>query len=288
MANIRNGPNLATGTNTLADTSARVHTVGKCSYNWYAALVADKNKIMNNTAEFGYIQNEIAIGIGRPFNPDFGFRGCDTPGQTPFFTNSMPMNNGPDSVMDWYIKLFDARDPKEAESHSLTPAKVNGQAFYPPDLFFAGICRTDGQPHTAAIGDTVGTLFIGGVYTIMNGRFPMKCGDDVMWYFEEEADADKFDAEGCRRPPDISQEAIDAENANPNRATQLTAYQKKIRDYPYAERAFTKTIVRIKPFIPGLDDTKATICDKNRVFAKATMSAGPYQNVDIKVGRMSL
>ena len=46
--------------------------------------------------------------------------------------------------------------------------------------------------------DNALTLMIGGKITIKNGRYSIEAGEEVMWYFEEEAEAGMFDDNGLR------------------------------------------------------------------------------------------
>jgi len=45
--------------------------------------------------------------------------------------------------------------------------------------------------------------------------------------------------------------------------------------------------VYIKPFIPGILGEGSTLPDKRRVLGKATLDAGPFEYVDLKICRQS-
>ena len=276
------GPNLANATNTLADTSARHHKVSRVSVDWYNMLT-DPLTVATNKDDFRAIRFEITLGIGRPYH-QLGYSLNDRKGPPPVFTNTAPMRSGgPNDLMSWYITLWDCRSNNERKAHLKTACVVKGQRFYPSELYFGGIAMTDGDANSMN-GDTALTVFIGGVITIRNGRFPIRCNDLIQWYFDEEADAGCFDNDGLR----VAREtAIDGSQVDLGR-DQLDAYSLKIRDRTYGERALTKGLVRIKPFRLGIDGLGATLGDRARIFAKANIGAGPHEMVDIKVCRQSM
>jgi hypothetical protein len=108
--------------------------------------------------------------------------------------------------------------------------------------------------------------------------------DRVQWYFEEEHEAGMFDEEGqrVRRRAGDNKEPIDL-SIQP-----VPADQQKVRDFAYAERAAAKRPAFIKICTRGLDGMGCTLGDESRVFAICCSNAGPYERVDIKLGRMSL
>ena len=70
--------------------------------------------------------------------------------------------------------------------------QVKGQNYWPSELYFGGIVMSDAEAHPMN-GDTAVTLFIGGQITLRNGAYPMRAGDVVQWYLDDEAEAGVFD-----------------------------------------------------------------------------------------------
>ena len=66
-----------------------------------------------------------------------------------------------------------------------------------PDFTFMGYALTLAQADSRN-GDTVTSALIGGMMTVRNGRFPIKTGDMIQFYFEFEENF--FDDNGRRRP----------------------------------------------------------------------------------------
>ena len=274
------GVGYANSLNTNVDTSARVHTTARTCLSFYNAL-ADPNLVASNKSEFRAIKEEIALGLGRPFS-ELGVS-YENRGLPLIITNTAVINSQkPDDLMRWYIKFFDCRTRQERVEHCATPCVVKGQRYYPSELYFSGIVISDGEADPMH-GDTALTLMIGGKITVQNGRYAMRVNDRVQWYFEEEHEAGMFDEEGqrLRRNPGENRGAI--EYVYP-----VSREQKKVRDFAYAERAVMKRPAFIKACCVGLDGLGATRADEARVFAICCSNAGPYERVDIKIGRQSM
>lgn len=272
------GVGMASATNTNTDTSARIHTTARLCLNIYNSL-ADPMLVRNNKAEFRAIKEEIALGISRPYNP-LGLAYNDQRGLPPVFTNSAVMNTGkPDDLMKWYIKFYDCRSEEERIDHCKKPCTVKGLNYYPSELYFAGIVMSDAEADPIH-HDNALTLMIGGKITIKNGRFAIEAGEEVMWYFEEEAEAGMFDDYGLRVKRNVNQQQGEVEYINPTSAAMM-----KIRDHDYAERALMKRPVFVKPYRIGVDSIGATAYDERRKIGVACYSAGSYERVDIKIGR---
>jgi len=239
--------------------------------------------VRNNKAEFRAIKEEIALGISRPYNP-LGLCYSDQRGLPPVFTNSAVMNAGkPDDLMKWYIKFYDCRSEEERIEHCKKSCTVKGLAYYPSELYFAGIVMSDAEADPIH-HDNALTLMIGGKITIKNGRFAVEAGEEMMWYFEEEAEAGMFDEYGLRvKRITNGGDQGEVEYVNPT-----TAAMMKIRDHDYAERAIMKRPVFVKPYRIGVDSIGATAYDERRKIGVACYSAGCYERVDIKIGRSML
>ena len=274
------GVGLANATNTNTDTSARIHITARVCLNLYKSL-ADPNVVRNNKHEYRAIKEEIAVGVGRPFNT-MGISYSEQKGLAPVFTNMAVMNNAKDDdLMRWYIRFYDCRCKQERIEQAQTSCIVKGQAYFPSEIFFAGIVLSDGEADPIH-GDNALTLMIGGKITIKNGQFSVQTGDELHWYFEEEAESNLFDEGGLRR--------YRKAGAHTNTAVTkpVSAEATRVRDFTYAERGKMKRIVFVKPCIRGIDNRGATRGDISRVIGTACSNAGPYERVDVKIHRQSL
>ena len=169
---------MANALNTNTDTSARVHTTARTCLSLYNSL-ADPNLVANNKHEFRAIKEEIALGIGRPFSP-LGVS-YEQRGLAPIVTNAAVFNsNKADDYMKWLVRFYDCRTRRERIQHCASSCTVKGQAYFPSELYFAGIVISDGEADPTQ-GDTAHTLMIGGKITIRNGHFSVQTGDPIQW-----------------------------------------------------------------------------------------------------------
>lgn len=142
------GVGLANATNSNTDTTARVHTTARVCLNLYNSL-ADPNLVKRNPADFKAIKEEIALGLSRPFDP-LGMSYAEQRGLAPVFTNTVPISGtqqatDKDDLMRWYIRYYDCRSKDERVEHCATPCTVKGQAYYPSELYFAGIVISEAE-----------------------------------------------------------------------------------------------------------------------------------------------
>ena len=168
------------------------------------------------------------------------------------------------------------------------------------DQVTVGYANTLGWAH-ANTGDTMVTVMIGGLRTVMNGDFEVFTGDLIQWYWPFERDC--FLANGERkaigalweagptspRPPNVDP------SYNPNgpavrevtldRASQQREQQFQ-KSYGMPAGQPTKLVPRIKPYVR--DPQKPRIFDAYRVFAVALSPARPHEPVDIKISRQSV
>lgn len=82
-------------------------------------------------------------------------------------------------------------------SNQTTPLKQNEQMQIDtmPQFYFKGVALGIAYAHPDS-GDTVATVMIGGLRTVLNGHFTANTGQPMMWYFGFEASA--FDSNGER------------------------------------------------------------------------------------------
>ena len=161
-------------------------------------------------------------------------------------------------------------------------------------------------------GDTVGTVFIGGMVTVMNGAFELQAGDIVQWYFDFEENmfytevlednlSQNIIVSGTRKlttdqtsniaellakiehkhktAPSISDANRRAYNENQNGA---------MNAFPMggaSERK--KNIAYPKPFRVN-ENNEEHYADKIRIFAKCVNGARPFEHVDLMLMTQTL
>jgi hypothetical protein len=164
------------------------------------------------------------------------------------------------------------------------------------DFITVGYSNTLGWAH-AHTGDTMTSVMIGGLRTVMNGDFEVFTGDLIQWYWPFERRC--FTKQGRRKPragmlPDglpnlqVDPDLIPVEAQNVNWALDKDSQQRqKFFDQQYGDRkGREKVVALIKPY--KRDDEAPRIYDWYRVFAVALCSARPREKVDIRISRQAL
>ena len=164
------------------------------------------------------------------------------------------------------------------------------------DFITVGYSNTLGWAH-AHTGDTMTSVMIGGLRTVMNGDFEMFTGDLVQWYWPFERTC--FNKQGHRKPRIKDAAAKIVLNADPSKADLAAAssvdwnldkdsqQRKMFFDQQYGDRKNReKVVAQIKPY--KRDDEAPRLYDWYRVFAVALCSARPREKVDIRICRQAL
>jgi hypothetical protein len=135
-------------------------------------------------------------------------------------------------------------------------------------------------------GDTVASVQIGGLRTVLNGAFEVQTGDLIQMYIPE-AEKCMFTPQGGRRM--IHNDANDVDAA-------MTQKDKSRRDFYNRGNGMNdpkgsqKTgLFSIKPYAETFNENGLQYYgDKSRVFAKALSCARPYEPVDIMIARQAM
>lgn len=169
------------------------------------------------------------------------------------------------------------------------------------DFYPMGFATTLGYAHPNS-GDTMTTVMIGGLRTVMNGDFEVFAGDPIQWYWDFERDC--FHDDGRRKAITDPTGAIcdgnnpshDYSNAPPQPPGILDPHRQARRmhnDMQYgvdkakkAPASKASNVARIKPYVR--DDDQPRVYDWLRVFAVAISSARPNEMIDIKICRQSM
>ena len=156
------------------------------------------------------------------------------------------------------------------------------------DFTAVGYANTVGFAH-AHHGDTMTSVHIGGLRTVMNGDFAVECGDKIQWYWPDENAY--FDAYGqrlvCNRnnvdPKTYADSFAHPNNArNPGASDRESFYSLQFGQKKNAG----KYVPRVKTYKE--DENEPRIYDSMRVFAVAISSARPHEMFDIMIARQAI
>jgi len=161
-------------------------------------------------------------------------------------------------------------------------------------------------------GDTIASVMIGGITTVLNGAFPLQTGDRVMWYLTK-AEADMFDPAGRRilmkgnpsipmkgNPMEqadafshgdvkdfverVRKESKRLKNDTKSQSRNKVQFMKNVNGFELAGNEAKSEVALIKPFHYRFSSDG----DIERVFAVCISPAAPFEMVDIMISRQSM
>ena len=328
-----NTPSLASATSTRLDSACKHIQQCRVSYDHMLDFVGNASDLERNKMQYCVHKDEMTVGVGRPWADDL-VRKLPLNAYPRVISNlgniALDDKYTPAMKMIKYLYHFSTSLQKRNEiitqmsqqhRHAIPHHAVGGAAPYfndatnnPADLrkfmnkmydfYPVGFSNTLGYAHPNS-GDTMTSVMIGGLRTVMNGAFPVYAGDLMQWYWNFETEC--FHADGSRNSimdgagnicdgndPGVDYGAAAAGGAvagpdadphvNARRAHNDLQYGVNPDKKAPADKA--KHVARIKPYIR--DDDQPRLYDWMRVFAVAISSARPHELVDIKIGRQSL
>lgn len=328
--NLPQQPSLASATGTRVDSACKHHHQCRVSTDdllKWTEPVNNQTELQANKYRYCVHKDELVLSIGRPWVNSLSRK--VTNNAYPRVTSNLGMWDGKTEISKIPIKMIKfmyhyAGNPEEKKKIIEFFADPQGRdgAQHQPSFYFSelectekylsamndfhcmGYAQTLGWAHSNS-GDTMTTVMIGGLRTVMNGDFEVYTNDVLQWYWPFELDC--FEEDGSRKKIGgcmIEQGVYRVCNRDPTKAWQgqidprpvscSTAKLSKDEESREAfnERSFgmkdgiKKMVPRIKPYIP--DDSCPRMYDKMRVFAIAIGCARPHEMVDIKICRQSL
>ena len=149
----------------------------------------------------------------------------------------------------------------------------------------------------SGVGDTMASVQVGGLRTVINGAFEIQTGDLIQMYIPD-VESNFYNQEGGRvHIPLTNTKAL--LTARIARVTVPNTTEKQRRDFYNRGNGMVSNGGRsdrlkmgcfsIKPYLETLNEGGFVYYgDKMRVFARALSSARPYEPVDIMIARQSL
>ena len=313
---------LATATNTRLDSACKHIQQCRVSYDHMLYFVENAHELERNKMQYCVHKDEMVVGINRPWKKKRVINNMGVSAYPKVFTclgDISQTRYEHELKMIKYLYHFATSIPQRDaiighfDNEGPTTLPILGGADYFADganranlssylqkmfdLYPVGVSNTLGYAHPNS-GDTMSSVMIGGLRTVMNGDFEVFAGDLVQWYWTFEVDCFHI-ATGRRHrivdPAGNLVSGVDPETdytdgyRNPARAQIPARYH---NDYQYGadplNRPSSKArhVARVKPYLR--DDDQPRLYDWFRVFAVAISSAKPNEMVDIKIGRQSL
>jgi len=322
-------PSLAQATSTSLDSACKHIQQCRVSQDHMAKFCVppDPDELIRNKYRYCVHKDELVLGIGKCWARDNGnkkFQNNAYPRVVSNLGGLADKNGDDDSFVVRLIKVmyhnatsiperdWILRQLQEATVVQFPPSNTGehylGQAFPGSnvmpfkdhvgsvyDFITVGYANTLGWAH-AHSGDTMTSVMIGGLRTVMNGDFDVFTGDLIQWYWPFERDC--FLKNGRRKArelqPGTNHPVLQHDPANDLAAAgaawnldKESQLRKSHFDQQYGDRKGREKVVPlIKPY--KRDDEAPRIYDWYRVFAVALCSARPRERVDIRIARQAL
>jgi hypothetical protein len=332
-----NTPSLASASSTRVDSACKHIQQCRVSYDHMLDFVGSANELERNKMQYCVHKDELAVGVSRPWVKSTT-RTLSTSAYPRIVSNLGNIANGGSREYEWCLKMMkylyhfstslerrqEIIDQMNHAPNNNIPAAagmarhyfrddqgadVNLRPFMTKlyDFYPVGFANTIGYAHPSS-GDTMSSVMIGGLRTVMNGDFEVFAGDPIQWYWTFEYDC--FNADGRRKAIvtagnvliENGDPAVDyrapaavvapvpggAPNQDPRNSNRRihNDFQYGISPDNYSPANKAKNVARIKPYMP--DDSQPRLYDWSRVFAIAISSARPNEMVDIKISKQSL
>lgn len=351
---------LASSTHTRVDSASKHIMPCKVHTDYMASLVGPDidnahRELQTNKHKYSVAKDDIVIGIGRPMYGSSIFAAkkrayppvISTLGQMQAFVRrfialqnfltkeykdtqnlkaiALDIIGEPDTVSHISdIMVGQIGNYRNAKAASLPTVKVDQHAVQLQitslmEFYFMGVSLGLAYAHPNT-GDTVCSVMVGGMRTVLNGAFQIHTNDLLMFYFDDELPFFRDDGSRVDRG-DFTMQFDTQDHANAtwrtisgylcdgdvpgatNSRTGLTQAETQRKNYHdrgngnYPGQAPQKVqTAKIKPYIvSAFADVRAGVsgvqhfpCDKARIFGKALSNAQPFENVDIMLGRQSI
>ena len=330
MSSLGQMPSLAQATSTSLDSACKHIQQCRVSQDHMAkfCVPSDPDELIRNKYRYCVHKDELVLGIGKCWARDNSNKKFQNNAYPRVVSNlgGLADSNGEDDsdvvkmirVMyhnatsiperDWILGALQRGEPADfpqaASGDRYLGQPKPGKSDMPfvdsvknvYDFITVGYANTLGWAH-AHTGDTMTSVMIGGLRTVMNGDFEVFTGDLIQWYWPFERDC--FFKNGKRKPRTLT--AIGGQmrpelQHNPANYAGVTHHweldkDSKLRkthfDKQYGDRKGREKVVPlIKPY--KRDDEEPRIYDWYRVFAVAICSGRPRERIDIRIARQAL
>lgn len=165
-----------------------------------------------------------------------------------------------------------------------------------PQFYFMGVSLGLAYAHPDS-GDTVGTVMMGGLRTVLNGHFSANTGQPVQWYFEFEAPC--FDSYGQRiffnkELPNVVEDGMMMVQSGVNNAPanlDMNTLDRKVwherENANFPRHVGKRHIIYLKPYKRN-DDGEENILDRERICGIYISSGRPFEQIDVKLQRQAI
>ena len=324
MASFMQTPSLASATSTRVDSACKHIQQCRVSYDHMLDFVENSHELEKNKMQYCVHKDEMVVGVARPWESE-RVRLLPISAYPRIVSNlgnitTQPKYGAPlkmikylchfaTSLQKRQLIINQMNTPQNTIAHhdhtqphyfvdvAGAPLDLRAHLAKMYDFYPVGIANTLGYAHPNS-GDTMSSVMIGGLRTVMNGDFDVFAGDQIQWYWTFERNC--FREDGTRKGiTDAAGNVCDGSNpeidhlGGPHAPLPPHSDRRLYNDLQYGAVHDSKSpsdkamhVARIKPYLR--DDAQPRLYDWQRVFATAISSAKKDEMVDIKICRQSM
>lgn len=339
LSKVSDSPSLGNATGTLLDSACKHIQQCRVSFDHMLHFVSNSDELEKREKDYCVHKDEMVVGVSRPWKkskarqlpPSAYPRVISNLGNIHEDENEIPrkmikylfhfssdliqrhliienMNSDTFDIASFTSKGKNLSDDEfyfhdPLNTGNFTPLKGHLQKMH--DYYPVGISNTLGYAHPNS-GDTMSSVMIGGLRTVMNGDWEVQAGDKIQWYWSFERDCFRHD-DGSRKSyitydqdGDVDQDFTGCDPSRdfgdaahpPDTITLKDTKRQLFNDRQYGVKpgscvpsSKSKAVARIKTYVK---DRTPRIYDEMRVFARAIGAARPHELLDIQICRQSM
>ena len=278
---------LASATQSRVESASKHNVPCKMNYDYMSDVMPDDRsanvkRMTQDHMRYSLNKDDLAIGLGRPaFENQRGYAAkhsaqpsvvaCFTDTSKEFQELLAAKYHSPDVYHQ--IKTEKEMSPQGKDAVKKIETHLT-------HMYCVGVSLGLACIHPSK-GDTVASVMIGGLKTILNGAFPVHTNDLLMFYWP--CEKDYFDASGQRK---INLNLARNDKPSSSENSRQIYHRGKMAKTSHGDTAGL-CVPHIKPYLVKMG-ANVNSWDASRVFAKAMSNAQPWEQVDIMISRQSL
>jgi hypothetical protein len=284
-------------TNTLIDTGSRHMQQCRTNYDVLAACAGSENELINNDDKWCMAKDELVVSCNKHIIPGAAITATKYAYPSVVTTMGALGDNANVTLAGHYHFMGTGLDMRDAMKDSLTKSETQEainitqqlRNFIPVGYSVGRACAHGYK------GDTIASVQIGGLRTVMNGAFEVQTGDLIQMYIPQSEQNLFNNSAGRKHFKDVAAVMVAVTTKGIARKQskedqRRNYYSRGLGMVPNGGSDRVKTgMFSIKPYTESHNENQIVYYgDKIRIFARAVSSARPYEPVDIMIARQSL
>jgi hypothetical protein len=278
-------------TNTLIETGARHMQQCRTNYDVLLAMAGGEENLLGNDDKWCLAKDELVVSCGKNMVANSVITGNKHAYPSVVTTLGDMTEEEKKLIATHYHFMSNIKKRDDIKKNIVAATDISKckqyREFMPVGYSVGRACAHSHK------GDTVASVQIGGLRTVINGEFGIQTGDMVQMYIPS-AESFMFNKDGGRKKVN---DTTDMDDTLKDAVTNLDSGTKQRKDFYSRGLGIANGkgdrvkggMFSIKPYMESLnEDAIPYQGDKMRVFAKALSSARPYEPVDIMIARQAL